>query len=62
MIYVYKRLNYSLHCCIFIIYLYIFVNGISAFFDALPGASEKERLLITVRHNAPGLFKLRCYF
>lgn len=53
MIYVYKRLNYSLHCCIFIIYLYIFINGISAFFDALPGALEKERLLIAVRYSAP---------
>lgn len=62
MIYIYKRLTYKLHYCIFIIYLCIFINGISAIFDALSGASKKERLLITVRHNAPGLFKLRCYF
>ena len=43
-------------------YLCIFTNGIFACFDTLPDTSEKERLLITVRHNAPGLFKLRCYF
>ena len=42
--------------------LRFFTKGIFAFFDTLPDASEKERLLITVRHNAPGLFKLRCYF
>ena len=53
---------YRCYLCIFMISRHIFTKGIFAFFDTLPDASKKERLLITVRHNAPGLFKLRCYF
>ena len=53
---------YRCYLCIFMILRHIFTKGIFAFFDTLPDASKKERLLITVRHNAPGLFKLRCYF
>ena len=53
---------YRSYLCIFMILQHIFTKDIFACFDTLPDTSEKERLLITVRHNAPGLFKLRCYF
>ena len=58
----YSPFIYRGYLCIFMILRHIFTKGIFACFDTLPDTSEKERLLITVRHNAPGLFKLRCYF
>lgn len=58
----YSPFIYRGYLCIFMILWHIFTKGIFACFDTLPDTSEKERLLITVRHNAPGLFKLRCYF